>query len=150
MIDTEHLDRVERFARWLEQQRKQAGFTQKELAQRAEMSHSYYSKVINIGHLRRTYGDGSREVNAPRSLATFEGALTALEERLGGACREEGMDVWSSLDPEEGTRLASTLKTTSNIPDADRSKLLTDTLASLMRLAPERLALVRDLIDQLR
>ncbi len=146
MVDTEHLDRVERFAHWLEERRKQAGFTQQELAEKTGISHSYYSKVVHIAHLRRQYGDVSRQVTAPRSITIFEGALVALEDRLGAGCRDEGLEVWSSPSPRKGSIVTTTV--TGLVED--RAQLLSDTLAALMLLPPERLKLVRDLIDNLK
>lgn len=141
MIDTEHLDRVERFANWLETRRREAGLTQKELAAAAGISNSYYSKLAHIGQLRRTYGDGSREVVAPRALKSFEGVLRVLGERLGNGTEQEGREVWSGLKVvHQEVGIVNT---------QEKERLVGDTVAKMLLLPDDKLRLVAEIVSKL-
>ncbi len=91
-----HLDRTEKFAEWLEYQRKQAGVDRSDLYAAGVISESTYTKFVTIGNTRREHGDLTALRRVPKKESeVFVGVL----EYLARATKRpelvaEGLSIW--------------------------------------------------------
>jgi len=143
MTQGEYLDRTEQFVEWLEGKRRQAGYTQEDLARLGGVSYSYYTKFVSIKRLREASGDRSRKVIAPQRPKALIGVLRALSERLGENCVEEGLRVWGHTYPQEGIGVHG--------PEAknEAELLLGKLIPDLVALPPDKLRLVAEMVSHI-
>lgn len=140
MSRTEYLDRTEKFVEYLETKRKQAGLMQKELADRAGISQSYYTKLVSLKRARQRCGDESDKLTVP--LAPTDGIrriLEVLSDRLGEDCVAEGMRLWGQYHPE------SEPKETRD----HAARMLLDLMKKLEQLTTAELKTISETVDHL-
>lgn len=154
-----HLDRIERFVRWLEARRREAGLTQKQLCELAGISISYYCKTVTIRRFREKYGRDSNRVCAPKSFDFFKPILTALKPHLGEGIAAEAEAVWEGRALGVGSTSERCLPTGGEklVPEGTQSPVVryqeTESLVRLLvrihHLPAEKRQLVENLVDHL-
>lgn len=142
MIKAEYLRRTAEFATWLREKREATGLSQKRLATLGGVSSSYLEKLESLPQRLLKYGDDNAMVNAPSRPDRFINCLRVLSERLGEDCVTEGLRIWGHTYPGNGV--------TPDPEEDEASEIVSDILEGVLRLRPEKLQLVRELIERLQ
>ena len=126
-----HLDRTEKFAVWLEEQRKLAGVEREDLYNAGVISRSTYSKFVTIGNTRRDHGDEYALSRVPkRESAVFVRVLKYLAKATKNPdLVAEGLTIWG-LHAEEAEQITRS---------SESSERLGNIVYLLGKLAPDDL-----------